>query len=91
MLPGLARDDDEYFVDDNDDDDDSGTYQLIDRGGCRGLLCLAGDQGVLHVRRHVQLEREGEVSVHLDDWLGVDCNDEDDWRWRCRSPSLSSW
>ena len=56
------------------------TYQLIDGGRCWGLLGLAGDQGVLHVRRHVQLEREGEVSVHLDDWLGVDRNDEDDWR-----------
>ena len=60
-----------------DDDDVSVTYQLIDGGGCGGLLGFAGDQGVLHVSRHVQLEREGEVSVHLDDCLHVD-DDEDD-------------
>ena len=58
-------------------DCDSFTNQLIDGGRRRGLLGLAGDQGVLHVRRHVQLEREGEVRVHLDGWIDVD-EDEDD-------------
>ena len=32
---------------------------------------------MLHVSRHVQLEREGEVSVHLDDCLDVDDDDDD--------------
>ena len=32
---------------------------------------------MLHVSRHVQLEREGEVSVHLDDCLDVDDHDDD--------------
>ena len=44
---------------------DSLTDELIDGRLRRGLLGLAGDQGVLHERRHVQLEREREVGVHL--------------------------
>ena len=44
---------------------DSLTDELIDGRLSRGLLGLAGDQRVLHVRRHVQLEREREVGVHL--------------------------
>ena len=34
---------------------------------------------MLHVSRHVQLEWEGEVGVHLDDCLDVDDDDDDDY------------